>query len=434
MLRGLFDNPWWLLALAGLGLLTLVSGFTTLFSSLGRRPGKMHATALPAVDSADFLAALAGALNTPLHTGGQATLLNNGDAYFTEILRAIRQAQHNVNFFVYIWEPGQVSRMIVDALEERAKAGVQVRLLLDGLGGIRAPGEDLDRLRAAGGTIHRFRAVSPGKLMRFYKRNHRRAIIVDGRVAFTGGAAVGDKWLGNAQDERHWRDSMVKVTGSMAYDLQSAFAEPWAYTCGELLVGSEFWPTCAADDGNAQSKHIHVVSSPTNEEHPLRLFFLLSFLAARRTLYISTSYFVPDRQTRTAVTDRARAGVDTRILVPNRRTDARPIRLAGRHYYDELLRAGVRIYEYQPTMMHCKHVVIDGLWSMVGSANMDVRSKELNQENVLGILDAGFARQVESTFLQDLEQAREIKLADWRRRNLWERIKERFWVLFAEQY
>jgi cardiolipin synthase len=228
---------------------------------------------------------------------------------------------------------------------------------------------------------------------------------------------------------------MVQVNGPMAANLQSAFAEPWAYTCGELLIGPEFYAQYNEDQfADGAARHIHVVSSPASEEHPLRLVFVLSFLAARQKLYISTSYFVPDKHTRGAVAERARAGVDVRILVPNKHTDARPIRLAGRSYYEELLQAGVRIYEYEPTMIHCKHVVIDGLWSIVGSANMDVRSKELNQENVLGILDQGFAAQIEKTFIADLKQSREFTLEEWRKRGIWEKLKERFWVLFAEQY
>lgn len=430
----LFDHSWWLVALAALGLLALLSAIITLFSSLGRRPSQITATAVPAVDADDFLESISGTLNAPLQKGGRATLLNNGDAFFPEILNAIQAAKQTINFFVYSWEPGQVNNMMIDALIERARAGVEVRVLLDGLGGIRAPREDLDRLKAAGGKISKFRAVSLGKLLRFHKRNHRRSIVMDGRVGFTGGAAIGDKWLGNAQDEKHWRDSMIKVTGSLASNLQSAFAEPWAYTCGELLVGPQFWTPLDPEDDKPDTRHIHVVSSPSSEEHPLRLFFMLSFMAARRKLYLSTSYFVPDKHTRQAVAERARQGVDVRVLVPNEHTDAKPIRLAGRSYYDELLSAGVRIYEYQPTMMHCKLVVIDEQWSIVGSANMDVRSKELNQENVLGILDTEFAGQIESTFLQDIEHAREIKLDEWRRRGLWERSKERFWVLFAEQY
>jgi cardiolipin synthase A/B len=411
-----------------------LSAIVTLFSSLGRRPREIRATAVSEIGSADFLEAISGTVNAPWQSGGRATLLNNGDAFFPEILKAIGEARHTVNVLVYIWQPGQASDQIIAALIKRAEAGVQVRVLLDGLGGLRAPRRDLARLRRAGGVVKRFRAASPGKLLRFYKRNHRRAIIIDGRIGFTGGAAVGDKWLGNAQNDRQWRDSMVRVTGRLAVNLQSAFAEPWAYTCGELLVGPQFWGNHEGPEDKPETRHVHIVSSPSSEEHPLRLFFMLSFLSARQTLYIATSYFVPDRNTRAAVAERARQGVDVRVLVPNRKTDAKPIRLAGRSYYDELLQAGVRIYEYQPTMMHCKHVVVDSLWSIVGSANMDVRSKELNQENVLGILDAEFAAQVQETFLMDLEKAVEIRLNDWRRRGVWERLKERFWVLFAEQY
>lgn len=428
------DYPWWVNTLAVLGGLATLSAVVTLFSSLGRRPGEITTTRVPAVDEEDFLQTISGTLNVPLRKGGSATLLDNGDAFYPAILEAIASAQKTINFFVYIWEPGEASDLLIEALIERARAGVQVRLLLDGFGGIRAPDEDMKRLQQAGGKVSRFRTARLGKLTRFYKRNHRRAIVIDGVTGFTGGAAVGDKWLGNAQDPKHWRDYMVKLTGCLAANLQSAFTEPWAYTCGEILVGPEYYPTEFDPNDNQESRHVHVVSSPSSEEHPLRILFMLSFLAARKKLYLTTSYFVPDKHTRKAVMDQARAGVDVRILVPNQLTDAKPIRLAGRNYYDDLLSAGVRVFEYQPTMFHCKWVVVDGLWSVIGSANMDIRSKELNQENVIGILDAGFAAQIEQATLEDLKKAREIKLEEWRRRGVWERVKERFWVLFAEQY
>lgn len=426
--------PWWITTLAVLGGLAVASALISLFSSLGRRPSNITVTRVPAVDEEDFLLTVAGTLNVPLMRGGSATLLNNGDAFFPAILEAIGAAQHTVDFFVYIWEPGEASDLVLSALTERARAGVQVRVLLDGLGGIRAPDDDFKRFEAAGGKVARYRTARFGKLTRFYKRNHRRAIVIDGKIGFTGGAAVGDKWLGNAQDPKHWRDYMVHLTGCLAANLQSAFAEPWAYTCGEILVGPEYYPATFDEKDNPDSRHVHVVSSPSSEEHPLRLLFMLSFLAARKKLYIATSYFVPDKHTRMAVADRARAGVDVRILVPNHHTDAKPIRQAGRSYYDELLSAGVRIYEYQPTMIHCKTIVVDELWSVIGSANMDIRSKELNEENVIGLRDPGFAAQVEQTFLNDLERAHEFKLDEWRRRGLGDRLKERIWVLFAEQY
>jgi cardiolipin synthase len=203
-----------------------------------------------------------------------------------------------------------------------------------------------------------------------------------------------------------------------------------------MLMGDGHYPAREASAPGAEEVAYHtcVVSAPSHEDHPLRLFFMLSFLSARRTLYITTPYFVPDAQTRAAVAGRARQGVDVRILLPNELTDAVPIRLAGQSYFDDLLSAGVRIFEYQPAMMHNKTVVVDGQWSVVGSANMDIRSKELNQENVLGILDEGFGRQLDATFLADLEKAKEIKLPEWRRRGLWPRLKERAAVLFAEQY
>lgn len=426
--------PWWLITLAVFGGLAIVSVFISLFTSLGRRPTELVTTRVPSVREDAFLQAMSGTVNAPLTKGGSATMLNNGDAFFPAMLEAFAAAKQTIDFFVYIWEPGEASGLIANALAERARAGVQVRVLLDGLGGIRAPEEDIDLMCKAGVKVNRFRPARFGKLTRFYKRNHRRAIIIDGTTAFTGGAAVGDKWLGNAQDEKHWRDYMVKLTGCLAANLQSAFSEPWAYVCGEILVGSEYYPESFDPNDNPESRHVHIVSSPSSEEHPLRLSFMLTFLAAREKLYITTSYFVPDKHTRKAVMDRARAGVDVRILVPNEHTDAKPIRHAGRSYYDELLEAGVRIYEYQPTMIHCKTVVVDGVWSVIGSANMDIRSKELNQENVIGILDETFAKQVEQTFLQDLRSAHEYKLDEWRRRGVRDRIKERIWVTFAEQY
>ena len=435
-LNSLQSLPWWVLLFFGTGVLAVLSAIMSLFFALGRRPPSAWATEIPDVNSREFLVGISAIVHSPLQAGGTIRLLNNGDEFFPAMLSAFRAARRTINFSAYIWEPGRVSDQFFEVLTERARAGVEVRVLLDGLGGLRAPGDKIKRLTEAGGRVCRFRPMRLGGLMRFHRRNHRRAIVVDGEVGFTGGAAIGDKWLGNAKSPEEWRDTMVQVTGPLARSVQSAFVTLWAPSAGEMLMGDGHYPPHEPDaaGGEKVAYHTCVTSAPSSEDHPLRAFYMLSFLAARSTLYVATPYFVPDQHTRSVVAGRARAGVDVRILLPNGLTDAKPIRQASHSYYGELLEAGVRIYEYQPTMMHSKLAVVDGRWSVVGSANMDIRSKELNQENVLGILDEGFGRKLQETFLADLEKAEEICLADWSRRGLWPRVKERMSVMFAEQY
>jgi cardiolipin synthase len=426
-----------MIVLAVLGGLSLTGAIVTLFFAFGRRPSQLEMTRAAPVTSPEFLASIAGATSAPVRAGGTVRLLNNGDAFFPSLLEEIRNARASINFLVFIWEPGQASDQVFAALVEKAKQGVEVRLLLDGFGCVNTPEEGIKALEAAGGKVVRFRPPKFGMLTRFHKRTHRRAIVMDGKVAFTGGMAVGDKWLGNADSEEHWRDSMVRVTGPLAATVQSAFTGAWAHAAGEILVGETFYPTqpVPADPvAEPVMLHVGVASAPSSESHPLRLVFTQTFESAQKTLYITTPYFVPDHVVREAVAEKARSGVDVRILLPDEHTDAKPIRQTTHSYTQELLEAGVRVYEYQPTMMHTKHVVVDGVWSVVGSANMDIRSKELNEENVIGILDAGFARELEKTFFADLEKATEIHLEEWKKRGLFKRFLERSCRLFAEQY
>jgi cardiolipin synthase len=299
-----------------------------------------------------------------------------------------------------------------------------------------APMEKMKPLQEAGGVVHFFSPFRFGLLTAAYKRNHRRAIIIDGEVAFTGGAAIGDKWLGDAEDEDHWRDVMVEVQGCLATNLQSAFTQLWANTTGEILLGDEFYPSNPDDDGIGEglSRHVHLISTPASVSHPLRVFLLISLACARESIYLTNAYFAPDVNTRRVLGERAREGVDVRLLLPNHLTDAKAVRWAGHAYFAELLEAGVRIYEYQPTMIHAKMLVVDGVWSVVGSANMDIRSNQLNQEGVIGILDDGFGRQLRDTFMEDLKEAREIEREEWARRGWLARCNERFWVSFVEQF
>lgn len=429
----LTETPVVVLVFAAIGMIAAGSAVVTLFFGL-HRPDRMALVARPAVGSDAFMMAVSGAVNAPLMSGGTARLLNNGVEIFPAMLEAIRQARHSVNFMVYIWEDGSVSDRMIEALAARAREGVQVRLLLDGFGAHDAPREKLAVLEAAGGTVRFYHPIHFGRLTASYKRNHRRAIVVDGRVAYTGGAAVGDKWLGDAEDEHHWREVMVEVRGCLATNLQSAFTQLWATSTGEVLAGDEFYPADHDDEaGDQLARHVNIISSPANGSAPLRVFFHITLACARESIHLTNAYFAPDGNTRRVLCERAREGVDVRLLLPNHHTDAKVVRWAGQHFYRELLEAGVRIYEYQPTMIHAKVLVVDGVWSVIGSANMDIRSKELNQEGVIGILDTEFGEQVQCTFREDLAEAREIRLEEWNRRGFLRKLNERFWVSFAEQ-
>jgi cardiolipin synthase len=381
--------------------------------------------------SSEFVEWTSSLLNSPIFQGGEVTLLQNGDAFYPAMLDAIRKAEDSVNFEVYIFEPDEIGRQFIDAFKERARAGVEVRLLLDGFGAAKLKKRYREELRQAGVAVSRFRPPSLRDLVRFYRRSHRRAIVIDGKIGFTGGAAVSKKWKGNVTNPHEWRDSMTRVTGPMVTGIQSAFATNWVYCTGEVIAGPRFFPPIERGPGPCA---LSVVSSPSDALQPIRLLFWISFINARRRLWICNSYFIPDQRLRDAVVARARAGVDVRVLVPGNHTDAVPVQAAGRSYYEELLKAGVRIFEYQPAMMHAKTAVIDGAWSIVGSANLDERSMELNEENVLGIGDPDFARSIEEGIIADLERSREIQLEQWRKRSIFQRGFESCAKALIEQY
>lgn len=422
----------WLFPFAAIGVAATIRAGFSLFATTGRRPHALWTDSTPPVDSEEFLRPLAALLGVPARAGGTLDLLNNGDAWLEQMLADFAAAQTSITFSAYTWEPGRLNDAVFDALVARARAGVAVRVLVDAVGGKRCPSADIERLQQAGGKLCVFRPLKIGKIDHYHLRNHRRAIVIDGRVAYTGGMGVSDQWLGDARNEHEWRDIMTRVTGCLAQNVQSAFAEMWAYVCGEVLTGAAFFPEIADDRSTVRS--LAVVSSPASEEHPLHLLFYKSFASARQRIWITTPYFVPASTVTNVLAERARSGVDVRILLPNQHTDAKAVRRAGHAAYTKLLEAGVRIYEYQPTMIHTKALVVDGHWSVIGSANMDIRSTELNEENVLGIQDAGFARELERTFESDLAHAREITRERWRERGLTARALERVSLLFGEQY
>ncbi len=424
------DLPWWGWALIIIGIIALIGVIGALF--LPDWPSDDFTMGFKADPGSErFVEWTSGYLNSPVFQGGEATLLQNGDAFYPAMLDAIRKAEDSVNFEVYIFEPDEVGRQFMDAFKDRARAGVEVRLLLDGFGGMKMTKRYRDELSEAGVIVARFRPFGPRSLVRFYRRTHRRAVVIDGRIGFTGGAAVSKKWKGNVNNVHEWRDSMTRVKGPMVAGIQSAFASNWVYCCGEVIAGPRFFPLMEQGAGPCG---LSVVSSPSDALQPIRLLFWVSFINAQHRLWICSSYFIPDQRLRDAVIERAKSGVDVRILVPGNETDAVPVQAAGRSYYEELLAAGVRIFEFQPAMMHAKTVVVDSSWSIVGSANLDERSMELNEENVLGIADRDFADSVERGVTADITRSQEIQLEEWRKRSIFRRSMEWVCKILIEQY
>lgn len=424
------DLPLWAWTLMAIGVVALVSVIGALFLPDWKEPDYTRGVdAEPG--SLAFVEAVGAFLNTPVYRGGEVELLQNGDAFYPAMLGAIRAARETINFEVYIFEPDEIGRQFMDVLKERASAGVEVRLLLDWFGSLALKAAHRAELTRAGVRVELFRPFNLRNFVRMYRRTHRRAIVVDGRVAFTGGAAVSKKWTGDVRTPHQWRDSMTRLTGPLARGIQSAFVENWVYCTGEVLAGERFFPPIAPAPGPCG---ISVVSSPSEAQQPMRHLFWLSFANARRRLWLCNSYFIPDPRLRKAVIDRAQRGVDVRILVPGNHTDAVPVQLAGRSFYEELLAAGARIFEYLPAMMHAKTLVVDDGWSVVGSANLDERSMELDAENVVGIADAGFANAIGEGLEADFARSREVKLEEWRRRPMWQRTLEAMAKILIEQY
>jgi len=412
-------------------LLGLIFG---LFFSIGDRTKYRDATALYPVDSEEFLQAIGHLTNSPILPGQDIKILNNGDEFFPALIKAINSASKSVSFSVYIWESGKVSDMVFEALIKKAREGVFVKVLVDGFGGFFVPTDKIQELKDAGGLVVIFRATSFGKLMRFHRRNHSRTIVIDGQVAFTGGMAMADHWLGSASNPKEWRDMMFELRGEMSQSLQAVFARLWAGTRGEILAGSAFYPVLPPNAYKTSSRFVSIASSPSPDMQPLPKFFWFSMASARRNIYITSSYVIPEEHIRKILMDRAKAGLDVRLMVPDSHTDAKPIRLASHFYFEDFLKAGIKIYEYTPTMIHSKVITIDGYWSIVGSANMDVRSLELNEENVMGIADSKFAKDLEKVFMEDLKKTKQLNLNDWKKRSLWKRLGEVIFVFFQKQY
>jgi cardiolipin synthase len=358
-----------------------------------------------------------------LEQGNAIDVLVSGDQTYPPLWEDLRSAKKSITVQFYYSMPGQVATQLKDILIERARAGVEVLFLRDAFGSQRLTDEYQDSLVQAGVRVALFRPPRWYQLDKAAHRSHIRVVVVDGHVGYTGGFGLDDKFLGNGRVEGSWRDTNVRFLGPAVMQLQATFAAGWAEATGELLTGDVFFPLEEfKPDGDFYAALLY--TAPTTGSTPAERFLALSLAGARRTMYISNSYFVPDDDFRRMLVEAARRGVDVRILTASDKTDIKTTWYAGRKRYEELLEGGVRVYEYQPTMMHAKTFVIDGVWSTIGTMNFDNRSLAFNDETNLVAYDRRLGAAMDSIFIEDLKYAKEIKLEEFRQRPWHQKLLE----------
>ena len=410
--------------------ITLVVVLAALNLMTGEKPVKKHIEHLYGISDAQFQRTLGVLLGPVILPGNRFEVLLNGDQIFPPMLDAIRHAQKTITFETYIYWSGRIGREFADALAERARAGVKVHVLLDWVGSVKMDERLIKIMEDAGVEVRRYHAPHWYTIDKLNNRTHRKLLIVDGVVGFTGGVGIGDEWAGHAQDPDHWRDTHFKGEGPVVAQMQAVFNDNWTKATGNVLHGEAYFPPLRpAGDARGQV----FASSPSGGSESMQLMYLLIINAAVRSIELSSAYFLPDDLARDTIVAAVRRGVRVRVITPGRFTDAALARRASRAMWGDLLRAGAEIYEYEPTMYHCKVLVADDLLVSAGSTNFDDRSFRLNDEESLNVYDAAFARQQVQVFEQDLARSHRVTLAEWEARPWTEKLWERAVSLLGPQ-
>ena len=415
---GLVVLTLFILMLCGIAILTMTRG-TPVHSVLV--PGSMPLP--PAVGDPLYARTLELFARTHIEPGNRVQILKNGDETYPLLWKDLRSATSTITMQMYYAMPGALADTVAMILSERARAKVRVMLILDAFGASPIKEEWVQSLRSAGVDVQWLRPLHWYSLNEAGNRSHVRAIVVDGRVGYTGGFGIADKWQGNGLSESEWRDTNARFEGPTVMQLQAAFMSAWAEATGELLTGDLYFPRVAFDSVGPSIAGL-LYSAPSLGSTDAERFLALSISSARKSLYITNSYFVPDDDFRRMLTDAAKRGVDVRVLTAGEMTDVKTTTWAARARYEELLKGGVRIYEYEPAMVHAKTFVIDGVWASIGTLNFDNRSLALNNESNLVMLDTTLGNTMTAMYLSDLEHAKEIKLEAFRRRSFTERVME----------
>ena len=392
-----------------------------------------HLARRTSVHADDFLYTLQSTCQAALHHGNRVTVFTNGPEFYPAMLDAIRSATRSIIMECYIFQPGRVADDFIEALSERARLGVNVTIVVDWIGSFSLSGRPLRRLRKAKCRIVSYQSIMEWhRLARLNNRTHRELLVVDGKVAFVGGAGIADWWAYPSRRRgKPWRDTMARVEGPIVAALQGVAAENWLECCGEIITGPEYFPNL---DPAGDTTAFVIKSSPSDRATASRVAFQLLMEGADHHVRIHTPYFLPDRALRRALVGVARRGVAVDVIVPGRVTDQRWVRLASRRMWGELLRAGVRIHEYRPGMTHAKVLIVDELWSVLGTTNIDNRSFEHNDEINLAMRDPDLAARLMEDYQRDLQHSEEITLERWQRRALWEKVVGPFvWILERQQ-
>ncbi len=361
--------------------------------------------------------------------GNKITLLHNGAA-FPAMLKAIAAAKKCINFEAYIFHSGEVGDQFIEALVARAQSGVEVRMMLDGVGSGRAlDGEDVRKLKDGGCKFAYFHPTRALRVDRLNRRSHRRILVVDGRVGFTGGIGFADEWQGNADSENHWREVHAELEGPIVAKLQAAFQQHWLAETSEVLTGEAQFPRLES----AGPLLAQVTGSTEFSVAPLPLIQAIAIASAMKSIFITNPYCTPTEDQVYLLTEAVKRGVDVRMLLPGKHNDQPMTKAAGRGSYGDLLKGGVKIYEYTPTMIHSKTLVVDGMFSMFGTSNLDARSATINEEIDVSVHDENFGKEMDAVFERDLEQSRPYTLENFKSRTLWERFTEWIVIPFHSQ-
>ena len=373
---------------------------------------------------------IVGLTQGDLEGGNRIEVLQNGDDFFPRLMRDVEDAKETIHIESYIWWDGELPRRFAQLLAKKARQGVEVRLLVDGSGG-RQVNKVGDMLTDAGVNVARFHPVRLSNLGRLNNRDHRKIAVIDGRIGYTGGYGFADEWTGNAQDKEHWRDTGLRVEGPIVLRLQAAFAENWIEETGEVPAGEKYFPHLEP----VGSTQAHVAfTSPSGSVSSVAILYYLAISSAQKEIIIQNPYLLPEREAIKAMEEAVGRGVKVMVMVPSASaTDSAIVQHASHHRYGNLLKRGIRIFEFKKTLLHQKVMIVDGLWSSVGSTNFDARSLELNDEISMGVVDPAIASQLRAAFASDLRFAQERKLEEWRGRSFWHKLVDGLAYLAHEQ-